>query len=162
MSCKNSDHLGELSSINDWFSSSSSSILLWISAPCLSSWCTFRNVRYGSIFLNISAFSGSFFVQYVEPEWPIKYSEKSWYPKSEIAVLTKRPKEWRVISHRLSLPPYRVPLPILSSVFAKELRNSTYKLTGLGLPLDRWTENTRSDSFILEVLYLVTALPFSE
>ena len=73
-------------SLNDWFNSSSSSILLWISAPCLSSWCTFRNVRYGSIFLNISAFSDSFFVQYVEPEWPIKYSEKSWYPKSELYI----------------------------------------------------------------------------
>ena len=64
-------------SLNDWFNSSSSSILLWISAPCLSSWCTFRNVRYGPTFLNISALSESFFRQYVEPMCPMKYSEKS-------------------------------------------------------------------------------------
>jgi hypothetical protein len=45
------------------------------SAPCLSSFCVSRKVRHGSIFLNISAFSLSFFCQYVEPALPINHSE---------------------------------------------------------------------------------------
>src|SRR5215212_458548 len=60
-------------SLNELLSSSSSCTLLCISAPCLSSWWMLRKVKYGSIFLNNSAFSDSFLRQYVEPLCPMNH-----------------------------------------------------------------------------------------
>jgi hypothetical protein len=56
--------------LRDWFTISSSSTLVCMSAPCLSNCGIFRNV---------CAFSESFFVQYVEPECPMNHSEKPAY-----------------------------------------------------------------------------------